>query len=1207
MASRSLGTLTLDLIAKIGGFQQGMNQASQAVAKTGAAADAASSRVAALEAEFLSLSSVASKIAGPLTAAFSVGAIYTATEAYSTLTNRLKLVTNGSAELAAAQSAVFGIAQDARQPLTATAELYQRIATNQNALKLSGEGVAGVVSTISKTLAISGASAESANAALIQLGQAFASGVLRGEELNSVLEQAPALAQAIANGMGKTVGDLRNLGAQGLLTADAVVKALQNQSGAVDSLFSKMTATIGGSVTVIGNSITRFVGEIDQMTGASGKVAAEILSAAKVIDGSLPAALDGIRAHSEGLTQAFTTGLYIALSRVAGGFAQQGAAAIAAAAANQTALSAAAALAKQDLQSAQAKQVDARAIVERANLEVAAAQSKVGADRARQASELSNIQSVQAALAAELTLEQERLKAQINEQGRAASLARIAEIRLAQVAVIKQVENAERSLAATTVASSAVVEKAYAGRAAATLALGETTAAVNALSVASNNAAAAASVTGRALGSLATAGRGALALFGGPVGLVFVAAAAALSFVDFRSSADKAAEGLEGLKGPLDDVIAKFKTLTQDQKAAALIKWGEAEAESIKAAGEEYSKLQGMLKTGLVGPRSSASGSSAFQDYSKQLDDAAASGKALSPILDQLRNDARVPSSVADSLIKQAGAYSTVKGQADQARERLNALNGEMNKGVGISASNTQATAGMSTAGEQYLKTLQDQLGKLQDNNDAVKEATRYIEQHKNLTEADKAAILSTAYATRAQADANKESASELRKNSAEIKSNQKVFETAQENYKRQIELLNTTADRQQNATEVEKLAFEVASGKYESLSEQRKKELQGLAAELDAKKKLKQADEDRVKLLAFTANLNQEGQTAKDGNDLELAGLGRGDKYRERLKQTLGIQQDFNKKMSDLQEQQNTGKISKSLYDDETEQLQEALADRLVSQQDYYNQLDIAQSDWMTGVDSAWENYADAAKNYSQTAADLTTGALNDASSSLSGFFSDVATGSKTAGDALIDMVSGFAESTLKALSDMAAQWLVYQAVQLVVGKSTQAVSNVALVANAQATSFQAQLAAFASTAAIPIVGPALAPGAALAAAAATAPMVAGVASASIAGMAHSGMENIPKEGTWLLDGGERVVAPAQNRDLTNFLAKQTAGPESGGIGGQHIEFHAPVTVEAQPGVSDDDARRQGGVISDAIEQRMGQFLDREMRQGGRLWRRNG
>ncbi|MEE1914993.1 tape measure protein [Pseudomonas asiatica] len=187
--------------------------AGSAISTAGDNAKSASGQMSALERQIKSLTAAASGLAGPLVAAVSVKQLYDAVEAYSTLTNRLKLVTNGSAELAAAQKAIFSTAQEARQPLSATAELYQRIATNQKELGLTGEGVAGVVRTISKTLAISGASAASADAALVQLGQAFASGTLRGEELNSVLEQAPALSQAIAAGMGKTVGELRALGA----------------------------------------------------------------------------------------------------------------------------------------------------------------------------------------------------------------------------------------------------------------------------------------------------------------------------------------------------------------------------------------------------------------------------------------------------------------------------------------------------------------------------------------------------------------------------------------------------------------------------------------------------------------------------------------------------------------------------------------------------------------------------------------------------------------------------------------------------------------------------------------------------------------------------------------------------------------------------------------------------------------------------------
>lgn len=1217
MASRSLGTLTLDLIARIGGFQQGMDRASRSVASTGAAADAASARINALQGQFLSLSSVASKIAGPLAAAFSLNSVYQATEAYSTLTNRLKLVTTGSTELAEAQKAVFDIAQASAQPLSSTAELYQRIATNQDALKLSGKEVAGVVGTVSKTLAISGASAESANAALIQLGQAFASGVLRGEELNSVMEQAPALSQAIAAGMGKTVGELRAMGAAGELTSQAVVKAIQSQAGAVDELFAKTATTIGNSFTKISNSMTRFIGELDQATGASSRVAAEFVGLSSAIDGSLPGSLAALQKNSEALTQVLTTGLYIALGRIAGGLAQYAGSALYSAASNQTLLASTAATAKGDLYAAQAKQIDAKAMLQRADLEIKAAQGKVASDRARQASELANIKSVQAAITAERLLEQQRLAAQINDTGRAASIARIAEIRLAEVAIIKKVEMAERSLAATTVATSAQVERAYAMRSAAAVAYGETSVVVNALaatSAAADAAAASATITARAFGVLAAAGRGLLAMLGGPVGLLFIAGAVTVSFMDFRSSSEKAAQGLEGLKGPLDDVIAKFQQLTRDQKAAAMIRWEEAEAEGIKAASEEYDKLQKMLKTGLVGPRSSASGTAIFEEYSKKIAEASAAGKDLSPILDELRSNSLVDPKAVDSLVKQTGALSAAKTVQTEARDRLNALNREMNSSTGVVVANALATTGLSASGEKYLKTLQAQLGKLQDNNDAVKEASRFIAEHKDLSEADKTAIMSAAYASKAQTEANKAATKETQNHTSALKANLKTFEEAEENYKRQIALIDETSGKKQKATEVEKLAFEIASGNYAKLSEARQKELQGLAADLDAKKALVKANQDAAKLEALGYNLNESNQTARDGFDQELTGAGEGDKYKARLKEFLSIDQDFNKQRREMYKEYKDATLAgdpdaEENYNKETALLEEALAERIVIQQDYYNQLDEAQSNWMDGVSSAWQNYVDAATDYSAMAADATSSVLNSATSGLSNFLSDVASGAETAGDALGDLVSNFAKSTLQALSDMAAQWLVYQAVQMLVGKTTQASAVPTLVANAQATAFQASLAAFASTAAIPIVGPAAAPAAAAAAAAATAPMVAGVASAALAGMAHDGMGNIPKEGTWLLDGGERVVAPAQNKDLTNFLARQSAATESvgseraGGGGGIHIS--APVTVQAQPGMSGDDARKQGEAAGQGLAAEIRRVLQGEMGQGGLLWRR--
>lgn len=1141
MASRSLGTLTLDLIARIGGFEQGMDRAARSVSRTAAVASASSREVLTLQNSLRSLANIAASVAGPLAAALSVRGVYDMAEAYSTLTNRLKLVTGSSADLAAAQAAVFNIAQGAAQPLASTAELYQRIATNQEALKLSGEGVAGIVSTISKTLAVSGASAQSANAALIQLGQAFASGVLRGEELNSVMEQAPALSQAIAAGMGKTVGELRAMGAAGVLTSQAVIKALQSQAGAVDELFAKTATTIGNSFTLIGNSLTHFVGEFDQATGASTAIAAKFVEASKIIDASLPASLSFTKENSEALSQTLTTVLYVALGRIAGGYAASAGAAIA----NSVAVG---------------------------RLAVVNHEAAIAAVR----------------------------KAEV-DQVSAKNALQLARLNVALAASVKEVAIAEKILDAAkskALAMSVQLSKA------------------RALEVAANNAVTASTTASgvamgfatRAIASLRAAATGLLALVGGPAGLAFIAGAVALSFVDWGSKSKKLMGDLSELDGTVDQLRQSFIKLNQDQQRAKISEWEDKQLGATMAVKEAYDDLKTSIKSSMVSlsnVRSPEHGRQLkeFEAISAQLDEAKAKGMSLAPILDALASKPGVRPEASRNWITLSGVVSDSQQVLDKTTNHLDLLSSSLTRNTVETQLNTQAKSGMTAAGQKYLVTLQTQLEKMQDNGDAVKEATRYLEQHKDLSESDRAAILSMGYALKSQAEANKAATKATKDNTSAVKANQKAFDSAEENYQRQIDLINTTTDKQKNATEVAKLAFEITSGKLVGINAKQQQRLEGLASELDALNKIKQASEDAAKLSAFDSTIKLDIQTQSDGFDLELEGAGRGDKYKARLKETLAIQQDFNKQMRDLQEQQNSGKISQSLYDSETELLNEALATRLVMQQDYYNKIDEAQSNWMDGVTSAWEDYVDAAQNYSAMAADATSSILDNAKGGLSNFLSDVMSGAKSADDALGDLVANFAKSTLQALTDMAAQWLVYQAVQLVVGKTTQASAGLGMVANAQATAFQASLAAFASTAAIPVVGPAMAPAAALAAATATAPMVAGVASAALTGMAHNGMDNIPREGTWLLDGGERVLNPNQNRDFTEFLNNERAG--NGGAGTTPIVINAPVHVQAQAGVSDQDAQRQGEMMGQALTSEIRRVLQDETLQGGLLWRR--
>lgn len=571
-------------------------------------------------------STVATAVKG-MAAAFGVRELYQATEAYASIANRMRLVTESAVDLRAAQDAVFQSAQTARQPLAATAELYQRIAANQKALNLSGKGVASITDTISKSLAISGASAASANAALIQLGQAFASGTLRGEELNSVMEQAPALSKAIAAGMGVTVGQLRTLGAEGRLTAEAVVKALQNQADAVDEKFSRIATTIGGSLQVAGNTLTRFVGELDQATGTTAAFANGVVGASKFVD----RLTDGADSLSSTIT-AVGVAMTVAAGRVAGGYAQQGAAALYAANASRVALNAAAAGAKQDLWAAQSKQIDAKATLERMALELRAAEGKVASDRVVMASEVSRIKMVQSALASELALEQERMKSQISETGRAATVARMVEIRGAQVLINKQVEASERTLAATTVASSAQVQAAYAKVTAAKVGVGETTAVVNAAVAASDRATAAAS-------TFAGAGRAVLGLLGGPLGLVFTVGAVAASYFMFRDGANDATSALIDQNLTVDDSIAKFKELSAAQQRYQAINWADQQSVALESAKESLQEF-------------SASGAEAFLQIGYEANGYRARFKEM---IEEVREGKRTLDSVTEWAKKDAG------------------------------------------------------------------------------------------------------------------------------------------------------------------------------------------------------------------------------------------------------------------------------------------------------------------------------------------------------------------------------------------------------------------------------------------------------------------------------------------------------------------------------------------------------------------------
>ncbi|HDS1729830.1 phage tail tape measure protein [Pseudomonas sp. GD03817] len=1124
MASRSLGTLTLDLIARIGGFQQGMDQAARSTQRS------MGQVVRHSESASESVTGSFKAIAGAAAAFLSVQQLVEYSQTWLGVQNRIKQVSETFDEFSKQSSAVFSIAQNSQSSLEATAELYQRIAASSGQLGATQEKVAQVTQNISKAMSASGVSAESAQAALVQLGQAFASGVLRGEELNSVLEQAPGLAQAIADGLGVARESLRSMGEAGKLTSKEVFSAILSQTRSIDDAFARSQTTVSGAFQVMENSAAKFFGTLDETLGITKSFVQTALSASAAWDAS------GV----ESFTQVLKTGLYVALARVAAGFVSATGAKYLDIKATQEQLYANSLATAGELRRAEAVKAGAVADVESAARAVANAKAKVTADRQVITSEVARLESVQAALAAEKLLEAQRLQAQISDVGRQQTIARMAELRLAEVAITNQLTAAEAKLATTTLATSAQVTAAINQQTVAKEALAVANTKVNATQIAATASMgawfSASTAMGASMLTLRNAASGVLRMAAGWPGLILTVGALALSFIDFG---DKAEEGAGKAANAFEDASARIRQASRSMLPKNL-------------STQSYEQLQDRLK-GLQGELKETE--KLQERFQKGVDD---------------KSDVPFETSLDAS-----------KEKADALRLAIQSVQKELNS----------SRLASDKEGSTYLKNLEKQAvvaGKL---TEVEKLRAQIAAGAVKFSPDDEKKALAAAEAIDKANKALKGS----KAGDKDSKALSRRFEEMEEGYQRQIELINTSTDKRKNASEVEKLAFEVSTGKLEGVNAQQRKRLEGLAAELDALKKLKQAEEDAKKLASFRSSVNEDYLTAKNGFDQELAGAGRGDKYKERMKERLSIEEDFNRQQRELVLQRNSGDISQGLYDQETQVLSAALAERLELQNDYYSQLDEAQSNWMDGVTSAWENFADAATDYSAMAADATTSVLGSARSELGSFLSDVATGSKDAGDALMDMVGGFARSMVDALADMAAQWLVYQAVQLMVGKTTQASAVPTLIANAQATSFQAQLAAFASTAAIPIVGPALAPGAAIAAAMATAPLVAGVASSALVGMAHDGIDSVPREGTWLLQKGERVTTASTSAKLDKTLDEVNKGSR----GGQPEGTGQPVAVHQVFHVNGDVSPQTVAMIQQGMRQTMSAILQDVGRNG--------
>lgn len=276
----SLGNLNIQLSLDTVQFVQSMNRSAKSAEQF---ARNAQSELSKIERSIDHLNKTAGKVeffGKTLLAGFSgvqiVSSLKAQADHYTELSNKIKLVSDSEKQHAQAMAAVFDISMKTAQSTQAVSAVYQSFAQNAKELGISQRQVVDVTETISKAVAISGASAAEAQNALTQFGQVLLMGKFRAQEYNSVMTQTPAVMQAIARGLGVTMAQLKAMSDDGKLTTEKIISGLERSKASVDELYGKTSTTVSASLQNLSTATEKWVGKLDSSLGATEAVASAI-------------------------------------------------------------------------------------------------------------------------------------------------------------------------------------------------------------------------------------------------------------------------------------------------------------------------------------------------------------------------------------------------------------------------------------------------------------------------------------------------------------------------------------------------------------------------------------------------------------------------------------------------------------------------------------------------------------------------------------------------------------------------------------------------------------------------------------------------------------------------------------------------------------------------------------------------------------------
>ncbi|WP_185858889.1 tape measure protein [Vreelandella populi] len=1062
--------------------------------------------------EFLKRTALSAGIA--MAAMFSTRNTIGSADEYSQMASRIRLVTESTLEYDQVQQRMMQTARNTYKPLMDISELFVNTVRPLKEVGFATRDVLDLTEALSAGMVISGTKAQQSSSLMDQFSKGMIAGKLQGDAYNAVVQNAPRLQQALTDALGVTTQELDRMATAGELTANKVIPALNSQVGAMVDELERMPTSVEDARVVFDNAWLDYIGRANEAHSATGVLASGIELAADNIETLAEVGMAaGVVLAGRGV-QALGSYTLAATRR-----------------AESDRLAAAETRKRMEQDRSAAAQAQRRATAERAQAaqEAQRAQQRAAQNSVEVAADVQRLQRLQTQLAAEKALAAQRLQAQTNAAGRMQVQTRIAQLNTAELAAKNQLTAASVRLAQAEAAEASATRLAM-------LAKVEYQRATATATAATLTQTAAARASALAHGSMALAVRGAqgaMALMGGPAGAALLATYGlyrlTMGMTETSREARAARQGILDLSTTAEDAVKSFEKLTLAQRNMTLQNVSsdieDQEAQMRRSLNRIVSSTQAI---GL--PRNTLDSYRALRTAIDEVKEGVREAGTLANVISE---NFVVPQSHIRTVTALADGYDTsaisAKGLADRQRE----LEGAFGGATSSIDNQTRAMEANRSAANDYLKRVNESIAQTMDPSnegrarrwiasqdggvppeiaEAIIEAERFRDQWDKDQEARRKAEQE---ATAAARQSEQMASAALRKQEQERTRIQGLYHSQALSMQREIALHGEIGD-------VARLRWELESGSLQGLDEEQQKRLLQLREELSLM-------ERRSGLLStYVPDLERLQKLQRDSMAIESLDPGLGNlaaKQLERELKNLGTQGLSVPTSIDASVSGPFGEADR--LDRGMERYREQYQQRLEVLQEF------TKAEY--GVkEEAQQALAELERRHIETVEQYERQSRQVRMAGTQAMFGDLSGLAKT--------FAGEQSSIYRALFATEKAFAVGRALMNIPSSFSKA---------------------FDAVVGIPYVGPFLAPAAGAAAAGA---QVAQASAIQAVGMSHAGVDRIPKEGTWLLDEGQRVMMSQQADELDRFLSREKRAANNSSSGGSNVQIDVEVINQGQP-----------------------------------------